>query len=311
MATQTAVHTKTTPGPPTQMIHMPQDISPIKRFDSSADPVELAKILKDDGAVIIQGFLSEDQVQRFNAETQAHLDAYPSYAEAVGIPEELKDFNGRQTRRMCITDVSRTARDEILNSDLIHSVCEEVITKGCGCYWLSSAQMMEIGPGNPAQPLHRDAANWWPFLHMGPSAPQCYLNFLIAFSDTTTANGATRFIPGSNKWPYGADFSNCGKDEWAMSIELKKGDMLIIDDRIVHGGGHNSTKDEFRKIVSLAVTNGAFTQEEAFTLTLDVELVKTLPERLQRFLGFRSQYPKGSAGLMTKDAKDVALHLGL
>lgn len=44
---------------------------------------------------------------------------------------------------------------------------------------------------------------------------------------------------------------------------------------------------------------------------ITLETAKTLSKRAQRFVGFRSQYPRGSPGLRTEDYLELALHLGL
>ncbi|KAI8714166.1 hypothetical protein NCS52_01136000 [Fusarium sp. LHS14.1] len=177
--------------------------------------------------------------------------------------------------------------------------------------FLSSDQMMEIGPGNPKQPLHHDFGNWWPNFDMPPTAPETMLNFLMATIDTTEENGATRAIPGSHLWPYSADDHNLGSEDLTQTCPLKAGDMMMIGGRIVHGGGRNSTSDFFRRVVSVVAVTNCFTQEEAYALTLDLEMVKKMPLRLQKFLGFRSQYPKGSPGLWSINAKDTEEHIGL
>jgi hypothetical protein len=42
-----------------------------------------------------------------------------------------------------------------------------------------------------------------------------------------------------------------------------------------------------------------------------MDTVKKLSKRAQRFVGFRSQYPRGSPGLWTKDYTELALRLKL
>lgn len=87
-----------------------------------------------------------------------------------------------------------------------------------GAYWLNTAQVIDIGPGNKAQPLHRDLENNYPFVTMGPSGPEAANNFLIALTDFTEENGATRVIPGSHLWP---DFTNKGTPEMTIPAEIK------------------------------------------------------------------------------------------
>ncbi|RKK06533.1 hypothetical protein BFJ65_g18730 [Fusarium oxysporum f. sp. cepae] len=284
--------------------------NPIKRVPKSTSYETISKIIKDDGAVVINEYMTAQQVRNFNSELDPTIAAMDTCGE-LNLPEEFKAFQGHQTKRLCnLTTLSRTWREELLDDDFMHGVCDEVLKKNIGDYWMSTAQLIEIGPGNVQQPLHRDAGNWWPFYVMGPAGPTCYLNFLMALTDTTVENGATRFIPGSNKWSYTADWPNTGSDDWTLPVELKAGDVLVIDDRIVHGGGANKTKDFHRRVVSVAITSSVFTQEEANSLVIKPELAKNLPERVKRFLGFRSQYPQGSPGLWSFNTEDIGKVLG-
>ncbi|EXJ56381.1 uncharacterized protein A1O5_12648 [Cladophialophora psammophila CBS 110553] len=287
-------------------------IAPIHCVSRTTSTSSIAEIFAQDGAVIIEGFLTAHQVQRFNAELDEPLGNLTPAGLLEGVPSEAREFLGIATRRLTnLITLSQTWREEIVNDDLLHAICEEILTKNTGGYWLSAAQMMEIGPSNPKQPLHRDFGNWWPNYDMPPSCPETMLNFLIATTDTTEENGATRAIPGSHKWCYSAKDHNLGKEEDTQVCPLKAGDLLLIGGRIVHGGGRNSTKDFYRRVVSLVAVANCFTQEEAFALTVDLEMVKKMPLRVQRFLGFRSQYPKGSPGIWTRDTKDIGEFIGL
>lgn len=285
--------------------------NPIKRVPKTTGVLEIAQILREDGGIIIEGFLTPEQVHNVNTDVEPTLAALEPCGD-LSLAEELKKFQGHQTKRLCnLATLSKTWREEVLDDDLMHGILKEVISKNLGDYWMSSAQLIEIGPGNVQQPLHRDAANWWPFLFMGPGAPILYLNFLIAMTDTNVENGATRYIPGSNKWPYTTEFPNTGLDEWTFPAELNKGDALVINDRIVHGGGANLSEDKLRRVVSLAFVSSVFVPEEASSLFIEKDLVKTMSRRVQHTLGFRTQFPNGSPGLWSYNVQDIGKYLNL
>jgi ectoine hydroxylase-related dioxygenase (phytanoyl-CoA dioxygenase family) len=92
---------------------------------------------------------------------------------------------------------------------------------------------------------------------------------------------------------------------------MKAGDVLFYSGKTVHGGGANRTEDEYRRGVAFAVNAGFLTGEEAYPFLVDLEIAKTLSPRVQRMLGFRSQYPTGSAGLWQVDYAELADHLSL
>ncbi|EXJ68529.1 uncharacterized protein A1O5_08322 [Cladophialophora psammophila CBS 110553] len=73
----------------------------------------------------------------------------------------IKDFLGHYTKWLTdLLQLSKTWRAEMINDDLMHSISDEVLGKQVGDYWMSTASMMEIGPCNPLQKLHRDFGNW-------------------------------------------------------------------------------------------------------------------------------------------------------
>jgi len=111
--------------------------------------------------------------------------------------------------------ISKTFRDTLLDSDSVHVIAKRVFQEEDQSYWMSTAQVIEISPGNDAQPLYRDLENTHPFIAMGPTGPDVSLNFSIALADFTEENGATRVIPGSNHW---SDFNECGTHEMTILV---------------------------------------------------------------------------------------------
>jgi len=74
--------------------------------------------------------------------------------------------------------------------------------------------------------------------------------------------------------------------------------------------GQNKTEEE-RGCVQMSVCASFLTPAEAHPFIVTLDTAKKLSRRAQRFIGFRSQYPRGSPGLWTKDYTELALHLGL
>ncbi|MFF7375018.1 phytanoyl-CoA dioxygenase family protein [Streptomyces massasporeus] len=273
--------------------------------DTSAE--EILKIVTRDGGVIIKGFLTQEQITRFNAEIEQPLRAL-----APGSTHEddlVAAFHGNNTKRLTnLVTHSATFRSEVIDHPLVHEISDLVFLQESGTYWMTTAQVIEIGPGNQAQMLHRDLENWFPFIGMGPGGPEVTINFLVALTDFTEENGATRVIPGSNHW---SDFEDRGTPEQTIPAVMNAGDVLLISGKTAHGGGANRTGDEYRRGLAFTFNAGFLTGEEAYPFLVDRELAKTLSPRVQRMLGFRSQYPTGSPGLWQVDYADLGEHLGL
>ncbi|MFI8947316.1 phytanoyl-CoA dioxygenase family protein [Streptomyces sp. NPDC053750] len=268
---------------------------------------EILKLLTRDGGVIVKDILTKEQMNRFNAEIEP-----PMRALRPGSTHEndmVAAFHGSNTKRLTnLVTHSATFRNEILEHSLVHEVCDRTFLPESGTYWMTTAQVIEIGPRSQAQMLHRDLENWFPFIGMGPNGPEVTLNFLIALTDFTEENGATRVIPGSNHWN---DFEDRGTPEQTVPAIMNAGDALLFSGKTAHGGGANQTSDAYRRAVAFALNPGFLTGEEAYPFLVDMEVAKTLSPRVQRILGFRSQYPKGSPGLWQVDYADLGDYLGL
>ncbi|MEU2073404.1 phytanoyl-CoA dioxygenase family protein [Streptomyces sp. NPDC013489] len=268
---------------------------------------EILDIVTRDGGVVIKGFLTQEQIVRFNAEIEQPLRALsPGSAHE---DEIVAAFHGSNTKRLTnLVTHSATFRSEVIDHPLVHEISDLVFLQESGTYWMTTAQVIEIGPGNKAQMLHRDLENWFPFIGMGPGGPEVTINFLVALTDFTEENGATRVIPGSNRW---SDFEDRGTPEQTVPAVMNAGDVLLFSGKTAHGGGANRTGDEYRRGLAFAFNAGFLTGEEAYPFLVDRELAKTLSPRVQRMLGFRSQYPTGSPGLWQVDYADLGDHLGL
>ncbi|WP_318212018.1 MULTISPECIES: phytanoyl-CoA dioxygenase family protein [unclassified Streptomyces] len=268
---------------------------------------EILKVVTRDGGVIIKGFLTQEQIVRFNAEIEQPLRSLAP--GSLHEDEIVAAFHGSNTKRLTnLVTHSATFRSEVIDHPLVHEISDLVFLQESGTYWMTTAQVIEIGPGNKAQMLHRDLENWFPFIGMGPGGPEVTINFLVALTDFTEENGATRVIPGSNHW---SDFEDRGTPEQTIPAVMNAGDVLLISGKTAHGGGANRTGDEYRRGLAFTFNAGFLTGEEAYPFLVDRELAKTLSPRVQRMLGFRSQYPTGSPGLWQVDYADLGDHLGL
>lgn len=279
----------------------------IPRLQASAGRDAIISAMTETGAVIIEELISSEQVHKLNEDLESAMNAVNAGSKHED--EWTQDFHGSNTKRLTnLTTLSPTFGRDILDKDLVHEVCSEIFTEDSGSYWMNTAQVIEIGPGNKAQPLHRDQMNYPIWTKLGPSAPEACVNFLIALSDFTDENGATRVIPGSHKW---SDFSDNGRPEQTVPAEMKAGDALFLSGKVAHGGGSNKTAHEKRRGIALSFQCSYLTPEEAYPFMIDMEIIKRLSPRAQKMVGFRSQFPKDSPGLWQWDYSELADRIGL
>lgn len=273
----------------------------IQHLPTSSGQAAILQALRADGAVIIKGLFSKDQIRRLNSEVQPAIDKLATGSKQSD--EWLQDFHGDNTKRLNgVVGISPTFRGEILENELIHSLCEAIYLKDAGGYWLNSAQVIDIGPGSKAQPLHRDQWQFPIFTHCGPDAPEASINFVVALTEFRAENGATRVIPGSHRW---SDLNENGTAEMSIPAEMEVGDACFITGKVVHGGGANVTSDETRRAMTLVFQCSYLTPEEAYPFLVGKEVVREMSPRAQRMIGFRSQYLKDSPGVWKRNYGEV------
>jgi ectoine hydroxylase-related dioxygenase (phytanoyl-CoA dioxygenase family) len=259
------------------------------------------------GGVIIEGFFTPEQVKQLNSDLNAPFDAMQQ--GSLSKVDAMKDFHGEQTKRLTnLVTCSKVFRDDILNKDILHEILKIAFAHDNESYWMSAAQAIEIHPGNKAQKLHRDQSQFRVFKSLGPHGPEAIINFLTALTPFTDINGATRVIPGSNKWE---DFDDFGSPEDTVPALLNPGDALLITGKTVHGGGANRTENENRRGIALAFSASYLTPEEAYPFQVSLDIAKTMTKRAQHAIGFRSQYPACSGGLWQCDYAELADFLQL
>ena len=282
----------------------------LERISRDAPVEEIWAVVERDGGVIIEGLASLDIVEAINRDVDPSLQS-----QRPGAKEDwFNVFFGANTKRF--TDVvvaSSVFRDTVLQDPTILAVADEVMHRICDSYWLQSTQVIEIGPGNVRQMLHRDMANYPIFLPMGPAAPEIVINFLIALTEFREDNGATRVIPGSHLWPDYFALDDETHQPMTVPVEMQPGDALLVSGKVAHGGGANVTTDEYRRGLALAFSPGFLLPEQAFPFEVPLELARTLPEKTQQLLGFRSfpNFGQGGGTLWTSNYAELADRLGL
>ncbi|KAK7889936.1 hypothetical protein LTR67_008400 [Exophiala xenobiotica] len=244
---------------------------------ASAGAQHIVDLMHEYGGVIIKGFLTPQQVQQLNSNIDEPLERIQQ--GSLNDNDELKKFHGAQTKRLTnLVTYSKVFREEILDQDLVHDISGIVFAEDQKAYWMSAAQAIQIQPGNVAQQLHRDQSQFRIFDLMGPEGPEAVVNFLIALTEFTEENGATRVIPGSHKWE---DFTDLGAEEDTLPALMQPGDCFFMSGKTVHGGGANKTASEARRGLALAISASYLTPEEAYTFQIDIELARTMSKRAQ------------------------------
>ena len=250
---------------------------PVTHMSADADASELSTILARDGAVIVDDLISADEMDVMLGEMQPYVDATPLGPD---------DFSGRATKRTGALIARSPAAREMVMHPLVLGTTAEVLSHATN-HQIHLTQIIAIGPGQEAQPIHRDQ---WAFDFFSfPQGYEVQCNTIWAGTDFTEANGATRVVVGSNQLEDKLRFPL----EDSEPAEMSKGSVLIYTGSVYHGGGHNQT-DETRIGVNITYNVAWLRQEENQYLTTPLEKARELPDELLKLMGYqRGAYALG------------------
>lgn len=253
----------------------------LRRFDAGAPVAAVAEAVRDDGAAIVERAVDPGLVQRVLDETAPYRALTPPGPDS---------FSGRNTKRTGALVARSPAARELVMHPMVLGVCDAVLGPNATVYQLHLTQVIDIGPGEPAQPLHRDQWAWdfFPF----PEGFEVEISTIWAMQDFTEANGATRVIPGSTRWPNDAPRHH----DMTVPAEMPAGSVLVYTGSVFHGGGANTT-DGRRIAVNIDYCLGWLRQEENQYLACPPEVARELPDELAKLVGYsRAAYALGYFG---------------
>jgi len=153
-------------------------------------------------------------------------------------------------------------------------------------YILSDMGARSPLPGMSAQGLHRDGG---PFVPNPPSNPHAFMptfaQSMIALSDFTAEDGATRLVPGSHSRDL--DPSTIPAEDERLFI-CPAGTIMVFDGRLIHGGSPNNT-DDIRYAVQGFCCRAIIRPFCDHTRSTPADVVEAATPLLRRLLGFECQ----------------------
>ena len=193
-------------------------------------PVDAASQLQERGFVVLPGPVPSDGVERLaNAYTAAVASATADDVKIGSTSTRVSDFVNRGPEF-----------DPLYIFRPLLEACCLVIGRS---FKLSSLHARTVRPCTPAQDLHvdvrRDSADW------------PLLGFILMVDEFRPDNGATRFVPGSHRWPNAPrDSISDLRAEHAGQVLAcgRAGSLLIFNGSAWHGHAANTSRDPRRSI---------------------------------------------------------------
>ena len=247
---------------------------------------DLAEILSRDGGVILEDFISKAEVEEIMSDLGPYIDT---------TTESQNDFGGFKTTRTGALMARSPRCRELAIDPRILGLVEAFLGPYANTFQLHVTQVIKVLPGEKAQMPHRDRWAWSQLQESSDNDPpvnkvvarlmteiEPQLNLMLAITDFTEQNGATRIAPGSTKLPDDAKLT----DEAFVSAKMTSGSMLMFTGSVFHGAGTNQSLAA-RVGLNIDYTLGWLRQEDNQYLSCPPEIAKDLNPKLQELLGYQ------------------------
>lgn len=300
----------------------------ITRHDPSDTAEEVVATLRSDGAAVVANLVAEEVMDTLtqdlsydqktklgndfvggadNRSIGAVLHANPELCETLLVNERVLEVADRILRpekpMAASSEPVRHLRPGVATSEdgcaqLVSIVSPPEQGPYCHHYRVGASASIEARQGGAVQLLHREMAIYEPYVEHGPDTRDFILNMMWAGTDFTVANGATRLVPGSHRWP-AERLAN--ETEVAQAV-MPKGSVLLWLCRTLHGLGACNSDAKRTGIFHSLVVNW-LAQEENQYLAFPPEDAARLSVRARQLLGYRSS---GTCGWVKgRDSRDL------
>ena len=247
----------------------------LTRLPADCTTDDIVEVNERDGGVIVDGWLAPELLTRFNAELDPWLDAHGG-TDSGSAPSD--EFLGHRTRRLQGLAVKAPTFVEIMLDDRILGYAEAVLGPISPTIILNDGEVIDVGPGESAQPMHRDDDAW---NFANPGSPMI-VNTIAALVDVTPEMGGTLVVPGSHRW----DADRIPTEAETTACDLPAGSTLFFRGDTLHAGGANTTSDRWRRALSTGFCCGWLRPVENSYTNVPPEIARDLPQRAQELLGY-------------------------
>ena len=251
----------------------------IPSVDRQTSSAEVTRILLQHGCVIIENAIPAQAMDTMMSDLKPWFDERDIGSD---------DFSGYKTQRVS----SLVARSEIARDIALHKtvlgLCDEILLPNCEVYRLHVTHMVNIGPGEIRQEVHRDDSIYPAVFHDALPELNTLVHGMWAVTDFTADNGATTMVPGSHLW----DRARKPEEHEITQAVMPKGSVALYLGSTFHGGGQNRS-NAHRVGALFGYALGWLRQEENMYLACPPEVAKSFPESLQRLIGY-DQFTRGA-----------------
>lgn len=249
----------------------------IRHFNASDSCDNMLGVLREDGVIIVEDAVSQMVLARLMGDLNDDLS---------GAPVGGGDFFGGAMRRVHGLARRTTAIADVITAPVLTDLADGVLLENCRNYRVQVLGLFQVWQGGKLQPLHRDVGVYEPYVLREPGGKEILLSWIVAVSDFTAANGATRIVPGSHTWPR----DRIAREEEVVQAEMPSGAAVVYLGSVLHGAAINTT-DQPRSAIVSGYAVGWLRQEESQFIDCPPEAAARLPLAARQLLGYRAHSP--------------------
>ena len=229
--------------------------------------------LRGSGYCIVKDLLPNQTIQTL------HSDLADRFAKTPFCDGE---FYGPHTKRFGSLLTRSSCTEALVRHPLVLEIAQAVLGPYCDRFQLNLTQAVEIHPGAPAQPQHRDQDMWG-----GAKGEIEYLlNVIWPLTPFTADNGATIVWPNSHLCQQ--DYMLPQRD--AISAEMSPGSALLFLGSTLHGGGANLSRLP-RSGIIVSYSLGWLKPFESQFLVYPPDVARNFSRELSELVGYAIHRP--------------------
>ena len=278
----------------------------IERFRPDTPTEEIVKAIREDGVAIIENLFDPEVMDLLSTKIESDLAKVElggglgvghkralaglfargrEFSDNLLLNERVLELEDAILLPQCPMALSATPKPELRpfrESPTKLRPHDPLIGPNCHYYRLNAGVAMQVPKGGENQGLHRDQWRYLPYMHRDPDGPELTMAVMVAATEFTAENGATRYIPGSNQWPSDRE----PQEHEVVQAVMPKGSAAFWLGSVYHGFGKNQT-DVPRLGIIFSFGLDHLAQEENQFLAVPPEIARTLDPRAQQLLGYR------------------------
>lgn len=276
----------------------------IERFRPDEPTEEIVKAIRDDGVAMIENLFDPELMDLLRMKVDSDLEKVElggglgrghkkalaglfargrEFSDVLMLNERVLELEDAILLPQCPMALSAQQKP---STERLHPArirpADPLVGPNCHHYRINASVAMQVPKGGDNQFLHRDQWRYLPYMHRDPNGPELTMAIMVAVTEFTAENGATRYIPGSNKWPADRE----PQEQEVVQAVMPKGSAAFWLGSVYHGFGKNLTNvPRLGIIFSFGLDHLA--QEENQFLAVPPEIARTLDPRAQQLLGYR------------------------